>query len=83
MDDAYGERLANCFAQVFPTLSRNAIPQCSQTTVAAWDSIAHITLMSLIGEEFGIEIDFEEFEDATSFAAVLDMLRTRIGNGQP
>lgn len=81
MQDARREQLVGCFEQVFPNLSRSTIPTCTQSTVAVWDSIAHVTLMSLIGEEFGIEIDFEEFEDATSFAAVLDMVRARTGNG--
>lgn len=81
MRDAHHEQLVGCFEQVFPNLSRSIIPTCTQSTVAAWDSIAHVTLMSLIGEEFGIEIDFEKFEDATSFAAVLEVVRASTGNG--
>jgi acyl carrier protein len=81
MQDAQHDRLVGCFEQVFPNLSRSTIPTCTHSTVAAWDSIAQITLMSVIGEAFGIEIDFEEFEDATSFAAILEILRARTGNG--
>ncbi len=78
MQDAHHERLVGCFEQVFPDLSRSAIPASTQDTVAAWDSIAQVTLISLIGEEFGIDIDFEEFEDATSFAAILEVVRGRL-----
>lgn len=81
MQDVRHERLEGCFEQAFPGLSRSAIPTCTQSTVAAWDSIAHVTLMSLIGEVFGIEIDFEEFEDATSFADVLEVVRAKAENG--
>lgn len=81
MQNAEYERLVYCFEQVFPDLSRSTIPECTQSTVAAWDSIAHVTLMSLIGEAFEIEIDFEEFEDATSFASVLEVVRARTQNG--
>lgn len=81
MQDALHERLVGCLEQVFPELGRNAIPAATQDAVAGWDSIAHITLMSLIGEEFGVEIDFEEFEDATSFTAILDVVRARTTNG--
>ena len=37
-----------------------------------WDSLAHITLLTVINEEFGVDVDFEEFEGATSFAAILE-----------
>ena len=74
------ERLRKCFETVFVDMDPAGIPAMSQSTVAAWDSLAHVTLMSLIGEEFGIEIDFEDFEGLTSFAAILEMLRARTGN---
>ena len=80
MQNAHSERLVNCFQQVFPGLSRNAIPAATHESVEAWDSIAHVTLMSLIGEEFGMDIDFEEFEGATSFAAILELVSARTGN---
>ncbi len=38
-------------------------------------TLAHVTLLSLIGEAFSIDIDFEQFEEATSFAAILDLIR--------
>ena len=51
------------------------IPAATQESTAAWDSIAHVTLLSLIGEELGADIDFEEFSEATSFPAILDLIR--------
>jgi len=81
MQDRQEERLADCFERVFPTLSRSAIPSATHDNVAGWDSIADLTLVSLIGEEFGFEIDFEDFEHATSFTAVLELIRARIADG--
>lgn len=75
MQDEKAERLIGCFRQVFPSMSREEIPSAAQENIAAWDSIAHVTLLSLIGEEFGIDIDFEEFADANSFPAILDLVR--------
>jgi acyl carrier protein len=69
------ERLANCFSLVFPSLSPAQIPSATASTVSGWDSIAQVNLLSLIGEEFNIDIDFEEFEGATSFGALFDRLR--------
>jgi acyl carrier protein len=72
------ERLIGCFEQVFPDLDRSAIPTATHDTVAEWDSIAQVTILSLVGEEFGMDIDFEEFEGATSFSAILELLSTKI-----
>ncbi len=75
MPDTQSELLIACFQKVFPNLSRAAIPHASHATLAAWDSVAHVTLLSLIGEAFSLDIDFEEFEEATSFASILDLVR--------
>jgi acyl carrier protein len=80
MQDANFEKLLGCFEQVFPRVPRDTIPAASTDNLAAWDSIAHITLLSLIGEVFGLDIDFEEFEGATSFSAILDLIKARTGN---
>lgn len=80
MADAYFEQLVDCFEEVFPKLSRSAIPASTHDNVAEWDSIAQLTLLSLIGESFHIDIDFEEFEGATSFTAILELLMARAGN---
>jgi acyl carrier protein len=80
MQDACFERLAGCFEKVFPKLSRNEIPNATEASVAGWDSMAHVTLLSLIGEEFGVDIDFEDFEGATSFPAILELVRARAAN---
>ena len=53
------------------------IPAASVDSVAEWDSMAQITLLSLIGEEFGIDIDFEEFEGAVSFTDILARVQQR------
>jgi len=74
MQDEQVERLTGCFKQVFPAMNPADIPAATQEGTPAWDSIAHVTLFSLAGEEFGMDLDFEEFADATSFAAILDLV---------
>lgn len=74
MDNLSG-RLAKCFSLVFPGISEDRIPSASADNLAGWDSVAQINLLSVIGEEFGLDIDFEEFEGATSFEALLDRVR--------
>lgn len=77
MPDPDFERLTACFQQVFPGLNPAEIPTATHETVAGWDSIHQVTLLSLLGEEFGIDVDFEEFEGATSFPAILEFVRSR------
>jgi acyl carrier protein len=44
-------------------------------SVAAWDSVAAITLVSVIEEEFGILMDLDRLADLDSFEQVLDFVR--------
>ena len=67
-------RLTNCFQTVFPNLPEAEIPAASQATVAAWDSVATITLVNVIEEEFGIEMDFDRLADLDSFNRIQDYL---------
>ncbi|MGD1095852.1 MAG: acyl carrier protein [Bryobacteraceae bacterium] len=77
MQDAHFERLVSCFQTVFTNLNPGDIPAARHDNVAAWDSVAHVTLLSLVAEEFGMEIGFEEFESATSFRSILDLTRRK------
>jgi acyl carrier protein len=83
MQDAHFERLIDCFEKVFGELSRSDIPTATQNSIAAWDSIAQVTLLSLVREEFGIDVDFEEFEESTSFAAMLALVNAKTTNAKP
>jgi acyl carrier protein len=74
MDDIR-EKLAHCFSLTFPKLDPSQYATASAENTSDWDSVAQVTLLTLIGEEFGIEVDFSEFEGATSF----ESLAARIG----
>jgi len=68
------DKLSHCFSLAFPQIDPSQRAGASVENTKGWDSLAQVTLLSLIGEEFGIDIDFEEFDGATSFEA----LATRI-----
>jgi acyl carrier protein len=74
--DNVAARLTQCFLAVFPGLDPVQVSSASVDTVKEWDSVLHVTLLSIIGEEFGLEVDFERFEGATSFQAILGRLRS-------
>jgi len=73
--DEQVERLANCFGAVFPELSRAEILHASPATVATWDSVAVVTLLTIIEEEFGISIEEDDPAKFDSFDRILSYLQ--------
>lgn len=73
MDDLQA-RLIKCFAAVFPELSEDQIRAATQKTVAGWDSVASVTLIALIEEEFGLEVAPEDLEHHLSFDSAFGYL---------
>jgi len=71
MDDME-KRLVSCFSAVLPELTTEEISQASAATAASWDSVATVTLVAVVEEEFGIGI---EIEDPAQFQGILHYLR--------
>ena len=67
-------RLTSCFQTVFPDLPETSIPSATQALVPAWDSIAAITLVNVIEEEFQIQMDFDLLGELDSFQRILKYL---------
>jgi acyl carrier protein len=72
------DRLTRCFASVFPALSPDQIRAASVETVPDWDSLAAVTLIAVLEEEFNISIDLMEMPELTSYSAVRDYLQRQI-----
>jgi len=75
--DPIEQRVLECFANVFPDVPRERLPKLSQASVAEWDSVVHVTLLTALAEEFAFELDYERVEDLRSFALVLDYVRSQ------
>ncbi|MGH9735291.1 MAG: acyl carrier protein [Candidatus Acidiferrales bacterium] len=71
------ERLAKCFETVFPGMPAAEISQCSQETISAWDSIAAVTLLNVVEEEFGFSIDFDKLAELNSFDRMLAYVKSQ------
>ena len=67
-------RLAGCFEAVFPNLDPSQIRGADQSNVDTWDSIAALSLINVVEEEFELQMDFEEAAQLTSFRAIADYL---------
>jgi acyl carrier protein len=77
MMNELSSRLVKCFSAVFPHLAENEIVIATPSGVEGWDSLASITLVSVIEEEFAIQIDPEDIEHLVSFEMVLDYLKNK------
>jgi acyl carrier protein len=54
---------------VFPALTPEEIRSASVQSLAAWDSLAAVTLVAVVEQEFRIQIDLLDLEELNSFAA--------------
>jgi acyl carrier protein len=73
--DEIRSRLVQCFSAVFPDLDEKEIFLSNISSVASWDSVASLTLLALIEEEFQLQLDPNELEHLISFELILDYLR--------
>jgi acyl carrier protein len=65
------QRLMGCFQAVFPDASEDAIAAASIESMPGWDSVAQITLITVVEEEFGVELPPGEYETLVSFQRFL------------
>jgi acyl carrier protein len=76
--DEIRSRVVKCFQLVFPDVPESEIPALSQASVAAWDSVAAITLINVVEDEFQIQMDLDKMADLDSFELVCDYVRSEI-----
>jgi len=74
--DQTASRLLGCFRTLFPTLSDSEILKADQASVSTWDSVAAVTLVTVIQEEFGSDIEFEILGGMDSFEQLYEYLRS-------
>jgi acyl carrier protein len=79
MDDLQA-RLTNCFLGAFPDLQETDVPGATLDTVKGWDSLANITLLTVIEEEFGISVDASALTEFTSFQATFAYLERKLAS---
>jgi acyl carrier protein len=73
------ERLSAIFRVAFPGLNEGTVRHATRDSVAGWDSVATVTLFSLLEEEFGEQLDLEDAAEWASYAQVRAALEKRLG----
>jgi acyl carrier protein len=72
------DTLVECFAAVFPDVPRDRLSGAAVENTEEWDSIASVTLLAVLEEEFGVQIDDLDLPELTSFEKVHDYLAARV-----
>jgi acyl carrier protein len=68
-------RLVRCFTAIFPEESPDQLKNATMENTEKWDSVAGVTLINVVEEEFGLQIDVEDFTRLVSFSRFADYLR--------
>jgi acyl carrier protein len=76
------QRLAKCFSAVFPELSPEDFGKANDRPAVDWDSLSAVTVLAVVQEEFGIDLELEDMESA-SFPEILERVREAIQNKSP
>ena len=71
-------RLVRCFSLVFTELDEKNIRDADVEGVEEWDSMAMVTLINVVEEEFGIRIEPDDVEDIDSFRRFLTYLGPKV-----
>jgi acyl carrier protein len=71
-------RLSRLFRATFPALKIQDLHQATRDSIAEWDSIAAVTLLSLVEEEFGQQFDPQDAAEWISYQQIREALRERV-----
>lgn len=75
--------LGEIFKSVFPMLQDREIESASMVSLPEWDSLATITLVSLVEQEFGQSIPLEDLDIFVSFDLIRNYILEGSGGGAP
>jgi len=68
------ERLMRCFLSVFPNATRVEIRIAKFDAITGWDSLRGVTLLAVLDEEFGLQVDLTEFLELETFDSLKQYL---------
>ncbi len=63
----YDDRLIRCFVSAFPGATCDEIRTAHFDAISGWDSLRGVTLLAVLDEEFGVQIDMSELMDLETF----------------
>lgn len=75
-------RLQKCFATVFPDLPKAEIPSAVLDGTRQWDSVATVILVTVLEEEFSIQINPNDYAKLTSYSSISDYIQARTADAE-
>ena len=70
-------RLLRCFEVIFPNRNEKELLNASIENTEDWDSVATVTLINVVEEEFGVQIGLEDVEEMLSFRQFMHYLKDK------
>jgi acyl carrier protein len=64
------DRLIHCFVTVFPNATRDEIKGSKFEELSGWDSLRGVTLLAVLDDEFGIQMDMTDLLELETFDAL-------------
>jgi acyl carrier protein len=74
------DRLQPVFRDVFDQPSLEVRRESNAQSVAGWDSLAHINLVSAIEQEFDVHFALGELEELKNVGDMVDLIATKLSH---
>ena len=71
-------QLEPIFRDVLDNPRLNLALESNPTNIAGWDSLAHISLVSAIEQEFGISFTLQELDELSNVGEMIDLMQRKL-----
>ena len=68
------EKYTNCFVEAFELDDSSSVPTLEYQAIDNWDSVGHMSLMSLLEDAFDIVLEMDDIIDFASFEKGKELL---------
>lgn len=76
-EDIY-ERLTDVFVDVFDDEDISINDSTTSADIEGWDSLAHISLIGVVEDEFGIKFDMESLSEMKNVGRMVDLIQEKL-----
>lgn len=75
MSNTTNDRVAQAFSTVLGIPAADIHDDLRYATIPQWDSVAHMSVIAALEDEFGVMIDMDDVIDMSSVAKAREILR--------
>ena len=74
INDENSQKLEEIFRSVLDLGLYDSVEEADRNSISKWDSLAQMSLIASIENEFSIEIDLSDYETFVSYQSILKIL---------